>query len=429
MTVLLGAVLVGLLLAGFPLFVPLFAAALAGLLAFFPSVPASLLVQQSIGAVQPAVLSAVPLFIFAADLMTRGQTALRLLDLVSSLVGHRRGGLAISAAAGCALFGAVSGSTQATVVAMGQPLRPRLLAAGYRDSFVLALIVSASDLALLIPPSIGMIVYGVIAGVSVGDLFIAGIGPGLLVLVMMSAYCRYAAGRQQVTPVERVPWRLRGRALRRAALPLGYPLIVVGGIYGGVFSPSEAAAVGVVYALVVEVLVYRAARLPDLARAALSTGMITSVVFILVGAGGAFAWVISYAQLPQALLGGVLPAVSGEPLMLLALLSVAYFVGCMFVDPIVVMLIFTPIFAPAVAASGADPLHVGVLVTLQAAIGSATPPFGCDLFTAMAVFRQPYTAVVRGTPPFIALLMLATVILILVPDIALTLPKWAASLR
>ena len=421
MLALLVTVLVVLLLLGFPMMVPLLAAALALLTVFFSHTDPTLLIQQMVGGVQPAVLTAVPLFIFAADLMTKGRTAQRLLDVVTAFVGHLRGGLPITTAVSCTLFGAVSGSTQATVVAMGGPLRPKLLEAGYRDSFNIALIINASDIALLIPPSIGMIVYGVVSGTSVGELFIAGIGPGLLILALFSAYAYLAARRQGVAPEPRVGWAERLRALRRGLLPFGFPLIVIGGIYTGTFSPTEAAAISVLYALILEVAVFRAVSFQEVPQVALSSGLITAVVFILVAAGAAFSWSISFARIPDLLLGDFVATAAGEPYLLLATIAVAYFVGCMFVDPIVVILILTPLFAPAIRASGVDPVLVGTLVTLQAAIGSATPPFGCDIFTAQAIFRRPYLEIIRGTPPFIGMLLAVTVLLIAFPGIALFL--------
>ena len=414
-------VMIVLLLAGFPMMVPLAAAALVLLLTGYAFMDPALLVQQMISGVKPVVLAAVPLFIFAADIMTKGRTADRLIDLAMSYVGHRRGGLSIATAVSCTLFGAVSGSTQATVVAMGQPLRPRLLEAGYKDSFALALIINASDIALLIPPSIGMIIYGVVSGTSVGELFIAGIGPGIMILLLFSLYCFVYATLNDVPRQPRAEPGERLRALRAAILPMGFPAIVVGGIYAGYFSPTEAAAMAVLYALVLEVVIYRAVSPSDLPGLALSTGLITAVVFILVAAGAAFSWMISYAQVPQTVLGPVLDSVAGNPSALLALIAVAYFIGCMFVDPIVVILILTPIFAPAIDRSGIDPVLVGTLVTLQAAVGSATPPFGCDIFTAMAVFRRPYLEIIRGTPPFIVILLVSTVLLIAFPQIALFL--------
>lgn len=423
MVILVVTVMLVLLALGFPMMVPLAGAALALLFGFFAGLQPALLVQQMVGGVQPVVLTAVPMFILAADIMTKGHTANRLLDLVDTFVRHMRGGLPITTAASCTLFGAVSGSTQATVVAMGAPLRPRLLKAGYRDSFVMALIINSSDIALLIPPSIGMIIYGVVAGVSVGELFIAGIGPGLLVLALFSLYCWVAARRQDIPREPRASWGDRLRALRSACLPLGFPVIVVGGIYSGYFSPTEAAAVSVLYALILEVAVFRAVRIADIPGIALSTGLITSVVFILVAAGAAFSWMISFAGIPDMVLGDFIQAAGDSPWLALAVICLAYFVGCMFVDPIVVILVLTPIFAPLIAASGLDPVHVGTLVVLQAAIGSATPPFGCDIFTAIAIFRRPYLDVIRGTPPFIAILALATVLLIAFPSIALFLPN------
>ena len=413
------AVMVVLLLLGFPMMIPLLTATLAAFF-FFLGMPGTQIVQQMIGGIQPAALIAVPMFIFAADIVTKGHSADRLLDLVMRFVGHVRGGLAITTAASCTLFGAVSGSTQATVVAIGGPLRPRMLERGYKDSFVIALTINASDIALLIPPSIGMIIFGVVGGASIGELFIAGIGPGLMILAMFSAYC-YVRAVIEKTPTEpRAAWPLRLRAMRRALLPMGFPVIIIGGIYSGWFSPTEAAAISVLYALFLEVVLFRSVKLSEIPDIALSTGLITAVVFVLVGASAAFSWTISFAQIPQAILGG-LGLAEASPTMLLVAISIAFFIGCMFVDPIVVILVFTPIFRPFYEAAGIDPVLVGTIVTLQAAIGSATPPFGCDIFTAIAVFRRPYLEVIKGTPPFIVMLVLVSVLLILYPPIALFL--------
>jgi C4-dicarboxylate transporter, DctM subunit len=379
-----------------------------------------IMIQQMIGGIEPSALIAVPMFIFAADIITKGHSADRLLDLVMRFVGHLKGGLAVTAATTCTLFGAVSGSTQATVVAVGGPLRPKMLAAGYKDSFVIALAINASDIAFLIPPSIGMIIYGVVSGTSIAELFIAGIGPGLLILAMFSAYSVFYAIRNDIPTVPKASWGERLAAARVAVWPLGFPVIIIGGIYGGIFSPTEAASVSVLYALFLELVIFRSLKLTDIPEIALSTGLITAVVFILVGAGAAFSWTISFAQIPQAILGALGLAEAGPYTVLIAI-SIAFFVGCMFVDPIVVILILVPIFAPIVDGAGLDPVLVGTIITLQVAIGSATPPFGCDIFTAIAIFKRPYLEVIRGTPPFFAMLGLASVLLILFPQIALFL--------
>lgn len=408
-----------LLLLGFPMMIPLIVGAFIGFFTMFGGMgQMETMVQQMLAGIRPASLIAVPMFIFAADIMTRGQSAGRLIDLVMAFVGHIRGGLAISTASACTLFGAVSGSTQATVVAVGSPLRPRMLKAGYKDSFILALIVNASDIAFLIPPSIGMIIYGVVSNTSIAELFIAGIGPGLLILVLFSIYSYIYAVRNNVPTEERATWSERGRALLAALWPMGFPVIIIGGIYGGVFSPTEAAAACVLYALLLEVVIFRSITVGEVYQTAKSTGLITAVVFILVGAGAAFSWVISFAQVPQAILGAIGITEMG-PIGVLFVISIAFFVGCMFVDPIVVILVLVPIFAPVVDAVGLDPVLVGAIITLQVAIGSATPPFGCDIFTAIAVFKRPYIEVIRGTPPFILILMGVAVALIFFPQIAL----------
>ncbi len=414
-------IMIVLLLLGFPMMIPLIAATFVGFIMMFGDIgKMDFMVQQIMAGIRPASLIAVPMFILAADIMTRGESANRLIDMVMKFVGHIKGGLAVSTAAACTLFGAVSGSTQATVVAVGSPLRPRMLKAGYKDSFVLALIINASDIAFLIPPSIGMIIYGVISSTSIAELFIAGIGPGLLLLVLFSAYSIIYATIKGVPTEPKASWPERLSAIRSALWPLGFPVIIVGGIYGGVFSPTEAAAACVLYAFILEFLVFRSLKLPDIYIIAKSTGLITAVVFILVGAGAAFSWVISFAQVPQQILAAIGVADMG-PKGVLAVISVAFFIGCMFVDPIVVILILVPIFAPVVQSVGLDPVLVGTIITLQVAIGSATPPFGCDIFTAIAIFKRPYVEVIRGIFPFTMILLFVSVALIFFPQIALFL--------
>ena len=419
-TTMMGAMII-LLLLGFPMMIPLIVGAFIGFFMSFGGLDRmDFMVQQFMAGIRPASLIAVPMFILAADIMTRGESAGRLIDMVMRFVGHIKGGLAVSTATACTLFGAVSGSTQATVVAVGSPLRPRMLKAGYKDSFVLALIINSSDIAFLIPPSIGMIIYGVVSNTSIAELFIAGIGPGLMILVFFATYSIIYATIMGVPTEPKATWKERLVAIRDAVWPLGFPVIIVGGIYGGIFSPTEAAAACVIYAVILEFIVFRSLNLPDIYKIAKSTGLITAVVFILVAAGAAFSWVISFAQIPQAMLGAVGITEMG-PIGVLVVISIAFFIGCMFVDPIVVILVLVPIFSPVVDSVGLDPVLVGVIITLQVAIGSATPPFGCDIFTAIAVFKRPYIDVIRGTPPFVFMLILAAALLIIFPQISLFL--------
>ncbi|GAA3536381.1 TRAP transporter large permease [Zobellella aerophila] len=420
MTMMMLAVMILLLLAGFPMMMPLLAAAMLAFIVYMPDLSLQVVVQQMIGGVKPAALIAVPMFILAADIITRGHSADRLVDVVMRFMGHIRGGLAVSVTAACALFGAVCGSTQATVVAVGGAMRPRMLKAGYNDAFSIGLIVNAADLAYLIPPSIGMIIYGVISGTSISELFIAGLGPGLLIIALFSLYCIWYAKRHNIPVEPKASWGERLLSIRRAVWPLGFPAIVVGGIYGGIFSPTEAAAVCVLYALILELIIFRSIKARDIFDIALSTGAVTSVVFILIAAGAAFSWVLSYAQIPQQLIAAMGLDEAG-PIMILVAINIAFFIGCMFVDSVVVILILVPIFAPLVKSAGLDPVLVGVLITLQVAIGAATPPFGCNIFTAVAVFRRPFIDVIRGVPAFLLILFVVTVLLIAFPQIALFL--------
>ncbi|MCP8617369.1 TRAP transporter large permease [Salirhabdus salicampi] len=413
------SIMVVLLLLNFPMMIPLMAAPVIVLLLFFPAISPDLVIQQLKTGIEPEVLLAVPLFIFAADIMTTGKTANRLLDFIGAFVGHIRGGYAVTTAAACTLFGAISGSTQATVVAIGKPMRERLLKVGYKDPSAIALIINSSDVALLVPPSIGMIIYALVApGTSVGELFLAGIIPGVLVFLCFATYSFFYAKIKNIPLADRASWKNRLKFTWKALLPLGFPVIIVGGIYTGYFTPTEAAGVSVLYALILEVLIFRSVHIKELPKISMSTGLVTSAVFVLVAGGQLFTWVISFARVPQMLTESVL-GTDPSAIYVLIIVSLFFFVGCMFVDPIVVILILTPIFYPAAMDAGIDPIHLGIIVTFQAALGSATPPFGVDIFTASAVFNKSYLDVIRGTPPFIIMLFAISILLIAFEEISL----------
>ncbi len=424
---LFGISLATMLLLGFPFMVTLLGSLILYIYVYMPDLAPKLMgamVQQVITGVTPPALVCVPMFILSASIITSGESAGRLIRMIQTFVGHLPGGLPITTNVSCTLFGAVSGSTQATVAAIGGTMRPMLLEAGYKSSFTLGLIINSSDIAFLIPPSIGFIVYGVATSTSIGMLFLAGIFPGLMILVMFSAYCFVYSKIKDVGRLPRSGWAERKAAVRAGLPVIGFPVIIVGGIYAGIFSPTEAAAASVFYALILETLFYKSLTFPRIVDSFLQTGVITGVVFILVGAGQAFSWMIGFMQIPQQILP---PLFGAAPSMLrvITIVVVVYFVACMFVDPIVAIFILSPIFQPYVVGAGVDPILLGTLVTLQAAIGSATPPFGCDIFTAQLIFRRPYVEVIGHALPFLLILILATIILIVFPQIALFLPNMA----
>ena len=420
MILLMFGLMVALLLLSFPMMVPLIVAPLVTILVFYPAMDPMNLTQQMLAGVKPLSLVAVPMFIFAADIISSGQAAKRLTDLVLSFLGHIRGGLAITTVSACTIFGAVSGSCQATVVAIGGALRPRLIEDGYDESFATALLINSAGIALLIPPSIAMIIYGVVTGSSVGELFIAGVGPGLLVFAIFSVYCYFAACRMNVAAYAKTTWAQRLTAFKRALLPLGFPVIVLGSIYTGMASPTEASAMAVLYAFIVEVLIYRNLGLKDIYRIALSTGLVTGVVFILLAMGAVFSWLVGFAKIPDQVLPGIL-GTAPSAVYLMVIISVSYFIACMFVDSIVAIMILSPIFHPMVMANGLDPVLVGILVTMQAAIGAVSPPFGCNIFTAMAVFKQSYSKAIKSIWGLLAAFLFSVVLVILFPSISLFL--------
>ena len=423
---LLWMLMLAMMLLGFPFMVVILGSLLAYMGIEMPDLNTQVLVQQILTGITPPSLICVPMFILGANIMTAGQAAPRLVNMVKVFAGHIPGGLAITTNASCTLFGAVSGSTQATVAAVGGTMHPMLLKSGHKSSFSLGLIINSSDIALLIPPSIGFIVYGVVTNTSIGQLFLAGILPGILIFLLFSIYSVIYCKIKKVGVLPKASWAERRKAFKEGILVLGFPLIIIGGIYTGIFSPTEAAAAGVGYALFLEGAIYRTLNWKKLRKALLDSSIITAVVFILVGAGQAFSWLIGFLQIPQQ----IMPHIIGpDPTQLTIVITViiSYFVACMFVDPIVAIYVLSPIFQPYVESLGIDPLFLGVLVVLQAAMGSATPPFGCDIFTAQLIFRRPYLEVIWHTLPFTLIELGAAIIIIAFPELTTWIPDLAAA--
>lgn len=404
----------------FPMYIAMIVAPLAVILTYFPNINPLLATQQLIAGVQPIVLLSVPMFIFAADIMCAGQTSNRLLDFVDTFVGHIHGGMAITTAATCTIFGAISGSTQATVVAIGKPMRNRLISSGYEDEDTTALIICSAIIALLIPPSISMIMYCVVTGASVGDLFKAGIIPGLIILFFFSLYNFFRAKKKGIQRTKKIDLNGKVAALKKAIGPLGFPVIIFAGIYSGKFSPTEAAAMGVLYATLLEVFLFKSIKFKDFRNIALSTAVVTTAVFILVAAGSLFSWAISYARIPQMLTQAVL-GVNPTAFKILITVTVFFYIAGMFVDSIVAIVILTPIFFPLAVQAGIHPVHLGIIVTLQAAIASVSPPFGCNIFTACAIFDRPFLMVVKRLPAYLIMLIIISAIIIFVPQVSLIL--------
>jgi len=400
----------------FSIMVVLLVSGLLMVFIFAPTVDLVNFIQQMSSSVESYVLLAIPMFIFAADIIVQGRTANRLLDFVNDLFGHIRGGTGIVAAATSTIFGSVSGSSQATIAAIGRPIRDRALQYGYKDSHIIGLVINSAGIAILIPPSIVMIYYGMLTGTSVGDLFMAGIIPGVFIFLGFSVWEFFTAIKNDIPVEPKATWKKRWQSFKSSILTFGFPILILGGIYSGMFSPTEAAAFSVLYALILELVIFRSINIKHIYKIASSTGVVTSIVFILLAAGGAFSWIISYLRIPQTLTETVL---SSDPsqLEILLIMSLFFLISCMFVDSLVAIAILTPIFFPIAVQTGIDPVAIGILITMQATLGTVTPPFGVNIFTACAIFKKPYFEVVKGIVPYIIIFVSINLLLIFYPDI------------
>lgn len=410
---------VAMLLAGFPVFLVLLGAA-ACYVAFVAEVPAVVLHQAMFGGVDSFALLSIPFFLFAGEAMTRGSIARRIVDLVGALVGRAPGSLALATIGTSTLIGAISGSSAAATATVGRILFRPLLGAGYTRPFAGGVIAASAGIDVVIPPSIALILYGVVAEQSVPKLFLAGVLPGLTLAAFMGVFVLWHARRAGIAGG--APFRpgVLAAALRRCVWALGMPAIVFGGIYGGVFSPTEAAGIACAYAVLVGVLVHRDLGLADLTRIAGEAMVLTAQIMVIVAAAGVFAWMLTTSGTPQALvawIGGFeMPAWQ----VLLAVNLLLLLVGCV-IDPTSAILVLTPLLLPVAVQAGVDPIHFGIVMVVNLAIGMFTPPFGLNLFVMQSLFAIPAAELYRGVLPFIAVQVAALLAITYIPALSLML--------
>jgi C4-dicarboxylate transporter DctM subunit len=413
----LGVLPVVLLLLGFPIFVVLLTAVSVALV-FFMDLPLAALHQNMVGAIDVFALLAVPFFLYAGEVMGRGSVARRLVDVVQTGVCRVPGNLAVTTVGASAIFGAISGASVATVATMGQVMIPGLRQKKYPEHFIAGLVTAVGTIDTIIPPSIPMIIYGAAAQESVPKLYAAGIGPGLLIAALLAGYVFLYARYRGIDQGEPFVAPRFLRALGRGIWALGAPFIILGGIYGGVFSPTEAAAVACVYAVVVTRLVYRDVGWDGVMTCAASTVRFTAQVFIIVSCAAVFSWLLTVNQVPATIVQWLQGMGLGR-LAILAIINVLLLiVGC-FLDPLSAIVMLMPLLIPVVKAAGIDTVHFGLIVTLNLAIGMFHPPFGINIFVAQAVLKFPLNTIIRGLWPFIALCLFALVLVTYVPEISL----------
>jgi C4-dicarboxylate transporter, DctM subunit len=421
MTALVFILLAVFLALGMPIFIAL---ALTSFAIFFTftSIPLEILPQRMFAGVEGFALLAIPFFIFTANLMSKGGVTSRLIRFANTLVGHFPGGLAICAVLACLFFGAITGSSASTVVAIGGIMYPALVEAGYGERFSLGVVTCSALLGMIVPPSNAMIIYGSVANVSVGALFMSGIGAGLVFSLIYALYCYIYAKRVGIPLRDRAGlWEIL-RAARGAAWGLGTPAIILGGIYTGVFTPTESAAVSVAYGLFVALVVYRELTPRQVWGVALESANITARVLIMVAAATLFSWLLTVQGVTRDI---VAPVVELDPPSwgLLMFANLCILTAGMFVDVFSNILIITPLLLPLLGQAGISPLHFGAVTTVNADLGNITPPFGLNIFVASGAFNKGYMTVVRAVIPWFLLALVSLGLITYLPEITMTLPK------
>lgn len=368
-------------------------------------------------AVNQEILLAIPLFMLAGAIMSKGTIAQRLIDLIQSLTRPIPGGMAVATVLACAGFAAISGSSAVTLLAVGSIMYPALLKAGYPKAFSIGVICAGGTLGIIIPPSIPLILYGVMTNTSISDLFLAGILPGLF---LTGLFALYALIRN---------WNMRGerwngaeivRAGRRSVFALATPLIILGGIYSGYFTATEAAAVAVVTALIVELAIHRDLKLPELWDVTIDTSKLLGSLFPVLALATSLNVFLTWEQTPQMLVSALEGVIDSRAMFLIITNIFLLVVGCL-IDVGSAILILSPLLQPLAEAQGIDPVHFGIIMTVNLEIGYLTPPMGLNLIVAAAAFREPFLEVCKAVLPFIALMLFGLIVVSLYPPLALAL--------
>jgi tripartite ATP-independent transporter DctM subunit len=377
-------------------------------------------VKEMFNAINKFPLAAIPFFILAGNLMETGGISRRLVEFAKSIVGGVQGGLPMTCVLTCMIFAAVSGSSVATTFAVGAILIPALIKHGYPKPWATALQATSAELGVIIPPSIPMILFGVSAEVSIGELFVAGVGPGLLIggalMLFVWLYSKYK-GWGKNDGDGRLSF---GKATWQAGWALLMPVIVLGGIYGGVFTPTEAAAVAVFYSLIVGTVIYREIGIKDLYNILRKSVISSAVIMFIIANAGLFAFLLTRAGAPEAI-GTWLQQVLQSPLYFLLGINVALFIIGMFIETGAAILVLAPILVPVAVHFGIDPVHLGMVMVVNLALGMVTPPFGVNLFAACTVARISLDRVIKDLIPFIGVILACLMLISYVPEISLTL--------
>lgn len=411
-----------LMLIGVPIAISLGLSSALTIIFFSPDSPRSLAIKM-FETSEHSTLLAIPFFLIAGAFMTTGGVAQRLIDFANACVGHIRGGLAIGSVLACMLFAALSGSSPATVAAVGSIAIAGMVKSGYSKEFGAGIICNAGTLGILIPPSIVMVVYAAATEQSVGKMFMAGVVPGILLGVALMAAIYIVARIKKLPAQPRVSVKEWLVAFRRALWGLLLMVIILGGIYSGMYTPTEAAAVAAVYSMFVALFVYKDMRISDFSKVMLESGKMTVMLMFIIANAMLFAHVLTTEQIPQSIASWVIE-MGFSPWMFLVIVNIVLLIAGSFMEPSAVILILAPIFFPIAMELGIDPIHLGIIMVVNMEIGLITPPIGLNLFVSSAVTGMPITSTIRAALPWLMILILFLLLITYIPFISLGLPTF-----
>ena len=413
--------LFGLMLIGVPVAVSLGASTVITML-LFTDLDVAAMPQLIFDGINKFALMAIPMFILAGNLLSKGGSARRIIDFAKSMVGHLPGGLPMSAIFACVIFAAVSGSSPATVVAIGSIMFVAIKEAGYPKEYAVGGITTAGSLGILIPPSVVMIVYGVTAEVSIAQLFMAGVVPGLMLGGMMIAQTYIGAKRLGFKATTPEPWSERVKKFGKAFWALLIVVVVIGGIYGGIFTPTEAAAASAIYALIISLFVYKDIKFKDLWDICLDSALTTAMIFFIIANAVVFAYLLTSEQIPQAIASMILDANIGM-IGFLIFVNILLFIMGQFMEPSSVIMIMVPLLLPISTQLGIDPIHFGIILIVDMEIGMVTPTVGLNLFVASGLTNMNLKEVIMACLPWTLTLFFGLILVTYIPQISLWLPN------
>ncbi len=415
------ALLIVLMLTGMPISIALGLTVLTFLFTM-TDVPVQAVALKLFTGIEKFEIMAIPFFILAGNFLTHGGVARRMIHFATSMVGHWHGGLALAGVLACALFAAVSGSSPATVVAIGSILLPAMVKQGYPKSFGAGVITTSGALGILIPPSIVMVMYSVSTNTSVGKLFMAGVVPGLM-LAFLLGLTTWALARKHAYPrMERVSWGGRWRAFRDSVWGLLLIVVVMGGIYTGIFTPTEAAAMSAVYAFLIAVFVYRDLRLPQVGKVLLSSAAMSAMLLYIITNAVLFSFLMTSEGIPQAMAGWIMHKGLGQVSFLLVVNLLLLLAGNV-MEPSSIVLIMAPILFPVATALGIDPVHFGIIMVVNMEIGMCHPPVGLNLYVASGITKMGITELTIAVMPWLLTMVGFLIIITYVPQVSLWLPR------